>query len=106
MFTIVRRRMHFRKRRRLAQSVRRYSHVECDQYHRAGVIRLSSLAMRAALYERIARRLERADQDPSERGLHDLRLLLSEAPPVRDYGPRAGERNARIELILTELEED
>jgi hypothetical protein len=105
VFTIVSRRIHSRERRRLAQSVRRYSREECDRYHRAGVIQLGKLADRSALYERIAERLEQADHDPSEQGLHDLRLLLSEAPPVRDYGPRAGERNARIATILAELEE-
>ena len=93
-----------RERRKLAQSIRRYSREESEQNHRAGVIQLGTLAARATLYERIGKRLEDADHELSEQGLRDLRLLLSEAPPVRDYGPRAGERNARIAAILAELE--
>jgi hypothetical protein len=104
VFTIGHRRTPSRERRKLAQKVRRYSREEHERYHRAGVIQLGTLAARSALYDRITALLEDPESDPSPQGLDDLRLLLSEVPPVRDYGPRAGERNDRIASILAQLE--
>jgi hypothetical protein len=105
MFTFVQRRSIARERRRLAREVRAYAQTEHEQYHRAGVLELDSVSARAALYERIAERLENAASPLAAEGLRRLEDLMAEAPPVRDYGPRAQDRNELIAAILADLEE-
>jgi hypothetical protein len=105
VFTFVQRRTAARERRRLAREVRAYSHAEHEQYHRAGVLELDSVAARAALYERIAERIEDISRPLAEEGLRRLENLIGESPPVRDYGPRAQDRNELIAAILADLEE-
>jgi hypothetical protein len=105
MFTFVQRRSIARERRRLAREVRAYAQTEHEQYHRAGVLELDSVAARAALYERIAGRIEDISRPLAEEGLRRLENLMAEAPPVRDYGPRAQDRNELIAAILADLEE-
>jgi hypothetical protein len=104
VFTFVRRRSAARQRLRLARAVRDYAHAERDLYHRAGVLEFASVASRAALYERIVDRLEQTDHALADEALRRLEGLIAESPPVRDYGPRAAERNARIASILDSLE--
>lgn len=105
MFTSARRHSVSRERLRLARAVRGYAQSEREQYHRAGVLELGSVSTRASLYEQIAERIEDADRPLSETGLQRLEGLLAVAPPMRDYGPRAAERNAHIASILADLEE-
>jgi len=105
MFTFVQRRSVTRGRRRLAREVRANAQVEHEQYHRAGVLELDSVSARAALYERIAELLEDAARPLAGEGLRRLEDLIAEAPPVRDYGPRAQDRNELIAAILADLEE-
>jgi hypothetical protein len=105
MFTFVQRRSVARERRRLAREVRAYAQTEHEQYHRAGILELDSVSARAALYERIAERLEDAACPLAAEGLRRLEDLIGEAPPVRDYGPRAQDRNELIAAILADLEE-
>lgn len=93
-----------RKRRRLARAVRRRAREEREHCHRGAVIEFASVAARTALYERIAEHLEDVDRPVAALGVGRLERLLAEAPPIRDYGPRAGARNARIASILAELE--
>jgi hypothetical protein len=95
-----------RERRRLACAVRTRAREEREQYHRGSVIEFASLARRTALYERIAERLEDTDRPASPLGVGQLEGLLAEPPPYRDYGIVAEERNARIELVLSDLEVD
>lgn len=94
-----------RERKWLARRVRAFAHAERDQYHRAGIIEFDSIAIRSALYELIARRLEDSGRTVGKGGLSQLESLLAESPPIRDYGPRAEARNERIASILAELEE-
>ena len=105
MFTFVQRRSVARERRRLAREVRAYAQAEHEQYHRAEVLELDSVAARAALYERIAERIEDSARPLAEEGLRRLENLIAESPPVRDYGPRAQGRNQLITEILADLEE-
>jgi hypothetical protein len=84
--------------------VRAYAQAEHEQYHRAGVLELDSVSVRAALYERIAERLEDAAGPLAAEGLRRLEDLIAEAPPMRDYGPRAQDRNELIAAILAALE--
>jgi hypothetical protein len=93
MFTFVQRRSVARERRRLAREVRAYAQAEHEQYHRAGVLELDSVAARAALYERIAERIEDISRPLAEESLRRLEHLIGESPPVRDYGPRRAETN-------------
>jgi hypothetical protein len=104
VFTFVHRHSLGRERRRLARAVRNYAQSEREQYHRAGVLELDSVSERAALYEKIAQCLEDGDRPLAETGLRRLEGLIVTAPPVRDYGPRADERNAFIASILADLE--
>jgi hypothetical protein len=94
-----------RERRRLARRVRAHARAERERYHRAGVIEFDSIAVRTALYEQIARRLDESSRPLAESGLDQLESLLAEPPPVRDYGPRAAARNERIASVLADLEE-
>jgi hypothetical protein len=105
VLTFVHRRSAARERRRLARLVRAYAQAEHEQYHRAGVLELDSISARAALYERIAERLEDTAHPLANQGLSRLEDLIAETPPVRDYGPRAQGRNALIAAILADLEE-
>jgi hypothetical protein len=91
------------RRRRLARTVRRRARDEHDRFHRSGVIEFASVAERADLYERIARRLEELRRPVGDYGLSELERLLDEPAPIRDYGPRAAARNARIASILEAL---
>lgn len=93
-----------RSRQRLARAVRRHAHDEREHRHRGGVIEFASVAARTALYERIAERLTDLDLPVAARGVGRLERLLAEPAPFRDYGPRARERNARIESVLADLE--
>lgn len=104
MFTFVHRRTESHERRRLARSVRAYAQAEREEYHRAGVLELGSVTARATLYEQVAERLEAAEDTLPVEPLERLRALIAEPPPVRDYGVRAEERNARIAAILADLE--
>jgi hypothetical protein len=106
METISRWRAPARRRRRLARAVARYAKEERERYHRAGILEFETLAARSALYEEIAQALQAPDRDVSQVALARLRLLLAEQPPVRDYGPRAQERNAHIAAILADLRTD
>jgi cell fate (sporulation/competence/biofilm development) regulator YmcA (YheA/YmcA/DUF963 family) len=85
--------------------VRAYAQAEHEQYHRAGVLEFDSVSARAALYERIAARIEDTARPLAEEGLRRLEDLIAEIPPVRDYGPRAQDRNELIAAILADLEE-
>jgi hypothetical protein len=105
VFTFVHRRAQDDERRRLARSVRGYAQAEREEYHRAGVLELGSVAARTALYEQIAERLEGTDGPLPAEPLERLRALIAEPPPIRDYGPRAEERNTRIAAILADLGE-
>jgi hypothetical protein len=59
---------------------------------------------RLELYEQLAERVgDRRAPLPAD-GLAELSVLLEEEPPIRDYGPRAGERNERIATILAQLD--
>jgi hypothetical protein len=93
-----------RSRQRLARAVRRHARDEREHRHRGGVIEFASIAARTALYERIAERLADLDLPVAARGIAGLERLLAEPAPFRDYGPRARERNARIESVLADLE--
>jgi hypothetical protein len=93
-----------RSRQRLARAVRRHARDEREHRHRAGVIEFASIAARTSLYERIAERLQDLDLPVAARGVGRLERLLAEPAPFRDYGPRARERNARIESVLADLE--
>jgi cell fate (sporulation/competence/biofilm development) regulator YmcA (YheA/YmcA/DUF963 family) len=105
MFTFGQRRSVARERRRLAREVRAYAQAEHEQYHQAGVLELDSVAARAALYERVAERIEDISRPVAEESLRRLENLIAESPPVRDYGPRAQDRNELIAAILADLEE-
>jgi hypothetical protein len=84
--------------------VRNYAQSERELYHRARVLELDSVATRATLYDQIAQRLEDGGLPLAETGLRRLEGLMAIPPPVRDYGPRAEERNAHIASILADLE--
>jgi hypothetical protein len=106
VFTIVRWHGLSRERRRLSRAVQRYALAEREHYHRAGVVEFDTLAARSALYEQIVDRLQDPDRPLPEGTLRRLQLIISEPPPIRDYGPRAEKRNARIASVLAELDGD
>lgn len=64
----------------------------------------ASIAARTALLMAIADRLDDIDRPVARLGIERLERLLAEPAPFRDYGPRAIERNARINSILEDLE--
>jgi hypothetical protein len=106
MLTIARWRAPDRERRRLCREVQRYALAEREHFHRASVVEFDTVAERSALYERIAERLRDLERPLPEDALRELELLLSEPPPVRDYGLNAVRRNERIASVLAELERD
>ena len=106
METISRWRAPARERRRLARAVTRYAYQEGEKNHRAGILEFQTLATRSALYDEITAALRDSDCDISQAAIGRLRLLLAEQPPVRDYGPRALERNDHIAAILDDLRAD
>ena len=106
MLTIARWRTPGRERRRLSREVQRYAVAEREHFHQASVVEFDTVAQRSALYERIAERLRDLDRPLPEDALRELELLLSEPPPVRDYGLNAVRRNERIASVLAELEGD
>lgn len=106
MSTISRWRAPGRERRRLSREVERYAFSEREHFHRASVVEFDTVAERSALYERIADRLRDFDRPLPEDARRDLELILSEPPPVRDYGLNAVRRNERIAVVLAELEGD
>jgi hypothetical protein len=93
-----------RRRRRLAAGVRRRSQEERDHLHHAGVLELDSIRIRTALYETIALRLEDSPQPVTADALEQVEALIAEAPPIRDYGLRAQQRNERIAAVAVALE--
>jgi hypothetical protein len=95
-----------RRRRQLAAKVRRRSHEEREQLHRAGVVELDSVRIRTALYEVIAARLENVVNPIPDKALDQVEQLLAEPPPVRDYGTRARDRNERIAAVVAALEQE
>jgi hypothetical protein len=104
VFTFAQRHTQARERRRLARAVRDYAEAERQQYHRAGVLELESVAARAALYERIVALLESGESPVAEAAVRRLESLIAATPPMRDYGPRAEERNSQIASILADLD--
>jgi hypothetical protein len=70
------------------------------------VVEFDTVTERSVLYERIADRLRDLERALPEDALRDLELILSEPPPVRDYGLNAVRRNERIAAVLAELESD
>jgi hypothetical protein len=106
VLTIARWRAPGRDRRRLSRAVQRYALAEREHFHRASVVEFDTVAERSALFERIAERLRDLDRPLPEGALRDLEIILSEQPPVRDYGLNAVRRNERIAAVLAELEGD
>jgi hypothetical protein len=91
------------KRRRLVRAVERRAEFEHERCHRGGVIEFESLAVRAALYRLIVRRLQDSHTPLPVAGLKELEQLLVESPPFRDYGANAEARNERIAGVLEGL---
>ena len=106
MLTVTRWRAPGRERRRLCREVQRYALAEREHFHRASVVEFDTVAERSALYERIADRLRDLERPLPEDALRGLELILSEPPPVRDYGLNAVRRNERIAAVLAGLEGD
>jgi hypothetical protein len=94
-----------RRRIRLAQAVRRHALAERERRYRHGVVEFESIDARTALYERIAGHLEALELPVGEAGMRRLRRLLAEKPRGRDYLTRAEARDARLALILADLQE-
>jgi hypothetical protein len=103
VLTIARWRAPSRERRHLSRAVQRYALAEREHFHRAGVVEFHTVAERSALYEQIVDRLRDLERPLPEDALRRLQLILSEPPPVRDYGLRAEQRNARIASVLADL---
>jgi hypothetical protein len=95
-----------RERVRLARATRALASAERNDFHRGGPLVLGTISERLELLERIACLLENREREVGRAGLTELARLVGETPPVRDYGPSAWERNARIAAILTELGHD
>jgi hypothetical protein len=104
--TIARWRACGRERRRLTREVQRYAHAEREHFHQASVVEFNTVARRSDLYGQIAERLRDLDRPLPEDARRELELILSEPPPVRDYGLNAEKRNERIAAVLAELESD
>lgn len=106
VLAIARWRAPGRERRRLSREVESYALAEREHFHRASVVEFDTVAERSDLYERIVARLRDFDRPLPEGPLRRLEVILSEPPPVRDYGLNAVRRNERIASVLAELEGD
>ena len=87
--------------------MRAYSQLEAARRRRGGLVEFRSITRRTALYELIARHLEK----PYRRGenpdaLADLHSLITEKPAISDAGSAAAARDRRVAAILVSLERD
>jgi hypothetical protein len=90
-------------RLRLARATRALAQAERTEFHRGGVLELGTVAARVDLLDRVVRLLEDMEREVTPEGTASLARLVSEIPPVRDYGPAARRRNDRIAAIIAEL---
>jgi hypothetical protein len=93
-----------RRRAHLADAVRRHADAERDARLAIGAPP-SAVATRTELYHDLAARLEDTRLPVDSAAYAEIREVLGERPPLLDYGPFSSARDARIEAILGELDE-
>jgi hypothetical protein len=92
---------------RLARLVRLHARREAARRRGGGVVDFRSIARRGALYELIARRLEKPlGPAPTRETLSELQGFFARPAPSLDAGMTARARDARVASILLALEEN
>ena len=92
-----------RERAQLARATRALASAERNDFHRGGPLVLGAISERLELLETIAALLENPKRDVDPVAVPALARLVTDTPPVRDYGAAARQRNERIASILAGL---